>query len=94
MNYQEKVLLLWPAPEAALNLISDADTRIAVLQAENAELRKDAERYRWLREGFRAMSPRIDGKPFWVPRASVLGNLSGPTLDAAIDDAAATGAAK
>lgn len=39
MSYREKVMLLWPAPESVLTVISAADAEIARLQAENERLR-------------------------------------------------------
>jgi hypothetical protein len=50
----------------------------------------DAERYQWLREGFRMMAPNAAGEHAWVPRAAALGNLRGPSLDDAIDAARTT----
>lgn len=54
------------------------------------EMRRDAARYRWLRSGFRAMNPRIDGETTWIPRSSVLGVLHGPTFEQAVDAVMAT----
>lgn len=58
---------------------------IAALEAENAELRKDAERYRWLRKQFRAMSLDMGGNHCWVQRSS--GAIRGPSVDEAVDAA-------
>ncbi len=66
----------------------------ALLLAQAAELeslRRDAERYRWLRDDFSPMGLNIDGNHAWAYRRNA--TLKGPNLDAAID-AAMTGDAR
>jgi hypothetical protein len=52
---------------------------------ECMSLRKDAERYRFLRGDFSVMGANIDGQHSWAYRRNF--SLRGPTLDAAIDTA-------
>jgi regulator of protease activity HflC (stomatin/prohibitin superfamily) len=56
-------------------------------EAEVERLRADAERYRWLRARYRAMSMDMGGNHSWVPDGRVMRELRGPTLNAAIDAA-------
>ena len=58
---------------------------VDALQAEVEALRKDAERYRFLRNDFSVMGANIDGQHSWAYRRNF--SLRGPTLDAAIDTA-------
>jgi hypothetical protein len=74
-------------------LLARREMQAAELQLENAELRKDAERYRFLRdEAYEAVIPhggKLNGsRTAWIPKMH-----PGPSFDAAID-AAITGAAK
>lgn len=60
------------------------NTRIAALEAENEALRKDAERYRWLRDG----DADAATKDFPIAKGCVTNNsLWDHKLDAAIDAA-------
>lgn len=52
---------------------------------EIERLRKDAERYRFLRQDFSPMGVNIDGNHAWAYRRNA--TLIGPNLDAAIDAA-------
>lgn len=64
-----------------------ADYHRAALLKAVEELAADAARYRWLRNGFRAMSLDMGGKHTWVQRSSSM--LRGPSVDEAIDAAIA-----
>jgi hypothetical protein len=55
------------------------------------DIKKDAERYRFLRKDFSAMSLNINGNHAWAYRRNA--TLKGPTLDAAIDAAIRAGSA-
>jgi len=63
------------------------DAQAAKLIAECNPLRVDAERYRWLRARYRAMSMDMGGNHSWVPDGRVTRELRGFTLNAAIDAA-------
>ena len=60
---------------------------VIAAQADLEALRKDAERYRWMRNDFGVMGANIDGQHSWAYRRNF--SLRGPTLDAAIDRAVA-----
>ena len=57
------------------------------LRAQLAEARRDAERWRWLKDHARIFrqSPDMSGNHYWMVHATT--TLRGPTLDAAIDAA-------
>ena len=57
------------------------------LRAQLAEARRDAERWRWLKDHARIFrqSPDMSGNHYWMVHATT--TLRGPTLDAAIDNA-------
>jgi hypothetical protein len=55
------------------------------LQAENEALRKDAERYQWLRDNCVDNEPMVEGYSYWV-RSVHFEFSSKETLDAAIDE--------
>jgi hypothetical protein len=59
--------------------------QIDYLTRRAKELEADAARYRWLRDRYRMMSPRMDGQHHWAPRMSAI--LKGRSVDAAIDAA-------
>jgi len=73
------------AERQCMPTFNEAANRIEKLERENAELCKDAERYRWLKTGFRAMSLDMGGNHTWVQRSSSM--LRGPSVDEAIDAA-------
>ena len=60
---------------------------VRALKAQLAEARRDAERWRWLRDHARIFrqSPDMSGNHYWMVHATT--TLRGPTLDAAIDAA-------
>ena len=60
---------------------------IESLRAQLAEARRDAERWRWLKDHARIFrqSPDMSGNHYWMVHATT--TLRGPTLDAAIDAA-------
>ena len=60
------------------------------LTKQLAEAQRDAERWRWLRDHARIFrqSPDMSGNHYWMVQATT--TLRGPTLDAAIDNAAHT----
>ena len=62
---------------------------LARLRAENERLKADAARYRFIKPDFSAMSVDIDGNHNWAYRRNF--SLRGPSLDAAIDAAMASG---
>ena len=71
-----------------LSQITTATTaREILLQKQLAEARRDAERWRWLKDHARIFrqSPDMSGNHYWMVRATTA--LRGPTLDAAIDAA-------
>ena len=67
--------------------LSELVERAEKAEAEVERLRADAERYRWLRARYRAMSMDMGGNHSWVPDGRVMRELRGPTLNAAIDAA-------
>lgn len=68
----------------AAGVMEDLDKLACQLERENAELRKDAERYRWLRE-YGAVKGVIDWNVMYVEYQDLRG------LDAAIDASKETG---
>jgi hypothetical protein len=82
-------------PDAVLSLcdeidrlkaeIADHERAYELLFKECGELRKDAERYQFLRGDFSPMGLNIDGNHAWAYRRNA--TLKGPSLDAAIDAA-------
>jgi len=69
----------------AYRMKCDEETKAQAVEIEM--LRADAERYRWLRARYRAMSMDMGGNHSWVPDGRVMRELRGPTLNAAIDAA-------
>ena len=70
--------------------ICDAESALAeinTLRSQLAEARRDAERWRWLKDHARIFrqSPDMSGNHYWMVHATT--TLRGPTLDAAIDAA-------
>lgn len=84
----EKAKNWMASPEAAQRLdgYRELAEKCAALEAERDALRRDAERYVWLRKRFRVFGLNIDGQHHWCPTGEV-GRIQGPTLDAAIDAA-------
>ena len=80
------------ANEFPLNADGEPDVvnihaNIRSLKAQLAEARRDAERWRWLKDHARIFrqSPDMSGNHYWMVHATT--TLRGPTLDAAIDAA-------
>lgn len=71
-------------------IITATTARDILLQKQLAEAQRDAERWRWLRDHARIFrqSPDMSGNHYWVVQTTT--TLRGPTLDAAIDNAAHT----
>jgi len=65
--------------------LQHAMANIESLEMQVEALRKDAERYRYLRDDFSPMGLNIDGDHAWAYRRNA--TLKGPNLDAAIDAA-------
>ena len=67
--------------------LNEAADTIDNLRAQLAEARRDAERWRWLKDHARIFrqSPDMSGNHYWMVHATT--TLRGPTLDAAIDAA-------
>lgn len=69
------------AADAIETLARERDALRSALTASE----KDAARYRWLRDQYRCMSPKMDGNHHWSPKMAAI--LRGPSVDAAIDAA-------
>lgn len=73
---------------AAKKQIADRDAEIERLKAENEALRRDAERYRWLRGETRKNPDFYSGETRWMVSCAQNGtarNLFGDRIDDAID---------
>ena len=73
--------------DRAIVNFGDAAATVCDMRAQLAEARRDAERWRWLKDHARIFrqSPDMSGNHYWMVHATT--TLRGPTLDAAIDAA-------
>ena len=72
-----------PFTDRSIGWQADATAMLKEQAAEIDALRKDAERYRFLRGDFSPMGLDANGQHAWAYRRNA--TLNGPTLDAAID---------
>lgn len=72
----------------AADALTSQQARITALEDEVKALRKDAERYRWLKSRTRCFSLDMGGRHRYDPSSAFM-RLQGPTLDDAFDAAIA-----
>lgn len=85
----------WVVPGCDPSQLDQGKSRVEVVLAtaydavvaERDALRRDAERYRWLRAQYRLMSPHMNSQHVWTPSTKAI--LRGESVDAAIDAAMA-----